>query len=213
MFDLPTIVAIYAEVFFSNSWFEVEGLRGLPSEVWVLAAEMTERSCLLVNGSLQVELLDDVARSEVEVFPYNSHDVLISATVFSRSVGVDMDREGIGEADSVRDLEESSVAEASSDQGLGHVAGVVGCGSVDLGRVFTGESTTTVGSPATVGVDDNLTASEAGVSSGTTNVELARGVNHDLSAIQHVLGDHGLDDLLSEDILDRLVGHIGVVLS
>ena len=89
----------YMQKCLSNSWFEVEGLRGLPSEVWVLAAEVTERSCLLVNGSLQVELLDDVARSEVEVFPNNPHDVLISATVFSRTVNFDMDREGIGEVE------------------------------------------------------------------------------------------------------------------
>ena len=54
--------------------FEVH-LRGLPSEIWVISTEMSILSSLLVNWSLQIELLNDVAWSEVKVFNNDSCDV------------------------------------------------------------------------------------------------------------------------------------------
>ena len=54
---------------------KVESLRSLPGEVGVGATEMAERGCLLVDWSLQVKLLNDVSRSEIEVILDNAHDV------------------------------------------------------------------------------------------------------------------------------------------
>ena len=56
-------------------------------------------------------------------------------------------------------------------------AGRVGSGTVDLGEVLSGESTSTVGTPATVGVDDDLAASETGITLGTTDDEAAGGLD------------------------------------
>ena len=67
-----------------------------------------------------------------------------------------MDGEWVGETNCVRDLEEGSIADATGDQRLGDVASVVCSGAIDLGWVLSGESATTVGSPSTIGVDNNL---------------------------------------------------------
>ncbi len=91
-------------------------LGGLPGKVGVVAAEVTESGSLLVDRTLKVELLDDVSRSEVEVFAHNSHDVSLGAVVLSGAVGVHMDGEGVSETDGVRDLDEGSIADASVHQ-------------------------------------------------------------------------------------------------
>lgn len=59
------------------------------------------------------------------------------------------------------------------DERLGDPAGKVGSRAVDLAVVLAGEGTTTVSTPATVGVNDDLAASETGVTLRTTNDEVA----------------------------------------
>lgn len=115
---------------------EVELLRGLPSEVGVVATEVTESGCLLVDGSLQVELLDNVTRSEVKVVAHNSANICFGASIFSSAIGVDMDGQRVGQADSVRHLEESSVAKTGGDERLGDKARIVSSRPVHLCGVF-----------------------------------------------------------------------------
>ena len=184
----------------------------LPGEVGVGSAEVAVLGGLLVDGSEKVELLDNVAGAEVEVLLHDGDEVLISETLFSGAVGLDVDGEGVGEADGVGDLDEDSVSEARGDEGLGDVSSVVGSRSVDLGGVLAGEGTTTVGGPTTVGIDDDLSAGETGVSLGATNDEGARGVDDDVSVLEHLSGADLLDDLLDEDLSDLLLVNLGTVL-
>ncbi len=57
------------------------------------------------------------------------------------------------------------------DQRFGDPASEVCCGAIDLAVVLAGEGTTTVGTPAAVGVDDDLAASETGVTLWATDDE------------------------------------------
>jgi hypothetical protein len=50
-------------------------------------------------------------------------------------------------------------------------------GTIDLGEILSRESTTTVGSPSTVCVDDNFTASKTSITLRTTNDEESRWLN------------------------------------
>ena len=54
---------------------------------------------------------------------------------------------------------------------------MLGSGAVHLGGVLAREGATTVGSPASVGVNDDLPAGEACVALRTTDDELAGGVD------------------------------------
>ena len=49
--------------------------------------------------------------------------------------------------------------------------------AVDLGEVLAREGTTTVRTPATVGVDDDLATSQTGITLGTTDNEATRGLD------------------------------------
>jgi len=158
---------------------------------------VTESGGLLVDRLSEVELLDDVSRSEGEVSADNIAEVVVVLTVLDGAVGINPDGEGIGESNSVGDLDADSVAEASSNQGLGDVSSVVSAGSVDLGGVLSRVSTTSMRAPATVGVDNNLSSGDTSIGSRTSDIELARGVNHVLGVFVKELSRADLlDDLL-----------------
>ena len=60
---------------------------------------------------------------------------------------------------------------------LTNPAGGIGSRSVDLGKVLSGESSSTVSSPTTIGIDNDLATGQASITLGTTNDEAARGLN------------------------------------
>ena len=76
---------------------------------------MSEGGSLQVNGALQIQLLNDVARSEVKVLLDDLNDLSLAAAILCGAVGVHMDGQRVGEADGIRDLKQGSVTEASSE--------------------------------------------------------------------------------------------------
>jgi len=185
----------------------------LPGEALLLTTEVRVAGGSRVLGLEEVELTDDASRAEVEVLEDDVEELAVSLADGS-AIGVDVDGHGVSNTDSVRDLDEDTLAEASSNEGLGDPTSSVSSRAIDLGRVLTGEGTTTVGTPATVGVDDDLTTSKTSITVGTTDDEATRGVEVIDGILVKVLsGDDLLDDLLHELSTDLLVGHGLVVLS
>ena len=115
---------------------QVESLRSLPSEIWVAATEMAEGSSLLINRSLKLQFLDDVTGSKVEVIANNSADVCLCLSVLSGAVGVDVNREGISQANGIGYLQEGSITKTCGDKRLSDETCIVSCGSIDLGGVL-----------------------------------------------------------------------------
>jgi hypothetical protein len=70
-----------------------------------------------------------------------------------------------------------------------------------------------VGSPTTIGVDDDLSSCETRVSLRSTNDEGARWVDNNLGVLKHLSWADLLEDLFSEHLRDLLVIDGGVVLS
>ena len=91
--------------------------------------------------------------------------------------GLNGDGGGFSDADGVGDEHLQAVGETGGDQVLGHVAGRVGAGAVNLGRVLAGESAAAVPGDAAVGVHQDLAAGEAGVALGAADHEPAAGVD------------------------------------
>ena len=77
-----------------------------PSEVRIASAEVTVGSSLLEDGSAKLEISDDGSRAEVEVAVDNRSDFSISLarSLHAGAVGIDEYRQGVGDADSVREL-------------------------------------------------------------------------------------------------------------
>lgn len=130
---------------------------------------------LAVDGVDEVELLDNDTGTHVEV-GVDDVDELLGA-LLGGTVSLNEDGEGLGDTNGVGELDESTTGELGVDEGLGDPTGEVGSRAVDLAVVLAGEGTTTVGTPATVGVDDDLTASKTGVTLGTANDEVTRGLD------------------------------------
>jgi len=181
----------------SSSFSDNELLGVFPSEA--LATEVTVGRRFLVDGVLEAELLDDLAWPEVEVVLDNLEQFHFG---FGRgAVAEDGDGEGFGDTDGIRDLDEDAFAKTGLDEGLGDPSGGISGGSVDLGEVLSGEGAATVGSPTTVGVDDDLTAGQTGITHGATDDELAGWLEMvDGVIIQILGGDDFLDDRGHEDL-------------
>ena len=110
--------------------------------------------------------------AKVEVLADDLDKLLIR--LLARAVSVDVDGEGLSNTNGVRELDKGTAREASRNERLGDPTGGVGSRTVDLRPVLAGEGTTTVRTPSTVGVDDDLTAGQTGVTLGTTDDEETR---------------------------------------
>jgi hypothetical protein len=152
-----------------SSHLKLEGLGLLPGEVGV--GEVAVLGGLAVDGVDKVELLDNDTGAHVEV-GLDDLDELGGALV-GGAVGLDEDGERLSDTNGVGELDKGTTGELGVDERLGDPAGKVGSRAVDLAVVLAGEGTTTVSTPATVGVNDDLAASETGVTLRTTNDEVA----------------------------------------
>ncbi len=149
---------------------ELELLWLFPGEA--LVGEVTVLGGLKVDWLGQVELLDDHSRAEVEV---GANDLLeLVGGVVGGSVGVDENGGWLSDTDGVGELDKRTASELGVDEGLGDPAGDVGSGTIDLGEILSGESTTSVGSPSTVGVNDDLASGKTGITLWSTDDEKTR---------------------------------------
>jgi hypothetical protein len=81
------------------------------------------------------------------------------------------DRERLRNTDSVRQLNQAASGEASVDQRLCDPASKVGGRAVNLGEVLSGESTTSMSTPSSIGVNDDLASGKTGITLRSTNDE------------------------------------------
>mmetsp|Transcript_7507 Transcript_7507/g.9789 ORF Transcript_7507/g.9789 Transcript_7507/m.9789 type:complete len:260 (+) Transcript_7507:249-1028(+) len=138
---------------------------------------MTVGSSLVVLGFSQAQGLCQSTRTAIKVDLDNVSNKLGSQTLLFGSVCFDEQTEGLGNTNGVRQLDTSTFAKSSLDDRFCHPTACVGCRTIDLGRVLSGEGTTTMGTPSSVGIDNNLTTSQTGITLGTTNDELSRWVD------------------------------------
>jgi len=169
----------------------------LPRVGWV--AKVTVRSSLEVLGLLQVELLDNNTGPQVPVLLNYGNEFLVA--LLASAISVNVDRERLGNSNRVRKLDEDATSESSGNEGLGNPTSSISSGPINLGEVLAAEGTTTVSTPATVGVNNDLAASKASITLGATNDEAAGWLDV-VDGI--VIKEMGRDDLLDDLLLDLL---------
>ena len=115
--------------------------------------------------------------------------------------------------DRIGELNLAACGKAGCDDILRHIAAHVGCGTVNLGRILSGEGTASVASHSSVRVDNDLAAGEAGVALGAADDEAAGRVDQEFGLLGEHLGGKDLaDHLLDAELLDLLVGNtLGVL--
>lgn len=162
-----------------------------------------------VDGFEEIELGDNVRRLKGEDFEDGFEDFGVVAS----AKGVDVDAQGLGVADGVGELDFATGSEAGGNDVFGNPAAHVGSGAVHFTGVFPGEGASSVTAGSAVSIDDDFTTSEAGVTLGATDDELAGGVNEKFGVSgDHLLGDDLFDDFIDAEFLDRLVIDISGVL-
>mmetsp|Transcript_26376 Transcript_26376/g.57789 ORF Transcript_26376/g.57789 Transcript_26376/m.57789 type:complete len:485 (+) Transcript_26376:43-1497(+) len=134
------------------------------------------------------------------------------------SVGLDEDGQRLSDTNGVRKLNTSTLGESGLDDGLGNPTARVGGRSIDLGRILSGESTSSVGTPSTVGINDDLTSGKSGISLRSSNDEFTRGVDVEVaggavidgkgafSALELDRLESGLDDVLVDEFVHFVHG-------
>jgi len=173
---------------------------------------VAQRGSLLVERPAELEVLSEHSRAEIKVLEDDINEFRLRAS--GSSVSVDIDRERLSDTDRVRELDEAALAETSLDQALCDPASSISAASVDLGRVLSRESASSVSAPATISVDDDFASSDTSVTLRATDNETTRGVDVvDGLVVDHVGRDDLGDDLLLDGLGDLLVGHIRIVLS
>mmetsp|Transcript_48062 Transcript_48062/g.94926 ORF Transcript_48062/g.94926 Transcript_48062/m.94926 type:complete len:307 (+) Transcript_48062:1372-2292(+) len=186
----------------------------LPEDVGLVTSEVAVGSGLLEDGFLEFQISLDAPRTEVEGGLDDLQDLLICVPGLVGPVRVDEHGQGVSDTDGVRDLDKAALGESGCNNGLGGPASSVGGRAVDLGGVLSREGTTTVRTPTAIGINDDLAASEAGVSVGASDDEAPRGVQVEDGVVVHQLGrDNRVNDVLAEFGTEVVVGDIWGVLS
>ena len=166
---------------------------------------------LAEDRSAQVELPDDAARRKVEHLGHDFGDLVVRQ--LARALRIDQDGHRLRDADGVGQLDLAAFREACRHHVLRGVSGRVGSASVHLRGVLARESAAAVAGVAAVGVDDYLAAGQTGVAVWSADDEAAGRVDVVFRlAVQELLRNDGLDDVLDQILLDLLLGHVGVVL-
>jgi hypothetical protein len=133
---------------------------------------VTVLGSLEVDWLSQIKLLDNHTGSQVEV-RVDDGDEFVGREV-GGTVGIDEDGEGFCNTDGIGDLYECAAAEFGVDEGLGDPAGGVGRRAIDLGEILARKGTTSVSTPSSVCVDDDLSAGQTSVTLWSTDDEQSR---------------------------------------
>ena len=169
------------------------------------AAEMAVGGRRPVDRTAQVEALDDAARRQRKDGADQVGHLLVGNR--ARVEAIDHDRDRLGDADGVGQLNFGAVRQTGRDQILGDVAGHVAGRAVHLGRILARERAAAMTAVAAVGIHDDLAAGEPGVAHGPADHEAAGGIDVELGARIHQRVRHNvLDHFLKDAVVDLAIG-------
>ena len=129
----------------------------LPGEAAIgigLTTKMAIGSGAGIDRTVELQMLTDTAWAEV-------HQVAQKAGQFCLIdlcgvVAVDINRERLGNADGIGELDGAALGQFSGNHVLRQIARGIGGGTVNLGRIFAGEGTATMRCGTAIGIDDDL---------------------------------------------------------
>ena len=120
------------------SFFEhIYHVQLFPRQIQIGSAKVTISRYLLIDGSLQIEILDDCRRTQVEVFLYDFCDFFIGK--LACAIGIYQNGNGLCHADCVRKLYLTFSCNAAGNDIFRNVSCRIASGTVNLCGVLTGE--------------------------------------------------------------------------
>ena len=116
-------------------------------------------------------MLADAARRQVHDLAQRRLE--LGLVDLAGAVQVDIDRQRLGDADGIGELDGAAVGELGGDDVLGEIARRIGGRAIDLGRILAREGAAAMRRRAAIGVDDDLAAGQPAIAVGTADDELA----------------------------------------
>src|SRR4051812_5627746 len=144
-----------------------------------LAAEMAVGGGRDVDRPVEAEMGADALRGQPDQLREDLLEPGRGRAFALGAVQVDIERERLGDADRVGELDRAAPGEARGDDFLGEVAADIGGGAVALGRILAGEGAAAVRRGAAISIDDDLAAGEAGIAVRAADLEQAGRVDED----------------------------------
>ena len=129
----------------------------------------------LVDRAVQRQMRADAARGQVHDLPDRGLDP--GLVHHARAMRIRIDRQRLGHADGIAQLQRAALGQPRGDHVLGEVARRIGRRAVHLGRVLAREGTAAMRRGPAVGVDDDLAARQARVPVRAADDEFAGGVH------------------------------------
>ena len=114
-------------------------------------------------------MLADTARGQVHALDDGAFDRL--GLDLTGAVGVNIDRQRLGHADGIADLQRAAVGQPGSHHVFRQIARSISRRAVNLGRVLARKRTATVGGRAAIGVDNDLAPRQARIAIRPTDHE------------------------------------------
>ncbi len=135
------------------------------------AAEMAIGGGARIDWPIEPQMLPDAARGK-------AHDLEEGCLEFffrnlARSVGIDIDRQRLGDADRVGKLNRAAIGETRGNDVFGEVTGGIGCRAIDLRWILARKCAASMWRRPAIGVDDNFAAGQTAIAVGTADHEFA----------------------------------------
>merc|ERR1712099_145596 len=118
---------------------------------------------LLVFRFAQGQRLSDGARTTVESDLDDIGDVISTQCSLFCAVSLNEKRQRLCHTNGVRQLHQSSLAQAALHDGFGHLSADVGSRSINLGGILARKRASSMSSPASIRVDDDLTSCQPSI--------------------------------------------------
>ena len=150
---------------------------------------MAISSRCLIDRAAQIQITDDRCRTKIKYFVDDLGDSLIGDLAGTECIY--HDRYRTGNTDRISELDLALICDTGSYDILCDITGCICCGTVDLRRVFTGESSAAVTGISAVCINDDLSSRKAAVALRTADYETSGRVDEDLGVL--------IDKLLRKD--------------
>merc|ERR1740121_1868356 len=128
---------------------------------------------LLVLWLAESQRLSDGARTTVESDLDDVGDVISTQCSLLGAISLNEKRQRLCDSDGVRELYKCSLAQAALHDGFGHLSADVSSRSINFSGILARKCASSMGSPTSICVDDDLTACKPSIALWTTDDELA----------------------------------------
>merc|ERR1740121_3150288 len=170
---------------------------------------------LLVLWLAESQRLSDGARTTVESDLDDVGDVISTQCSLLGAISLNEKRQRLCDSDGVRELYQCSLAQAALHDGFGHLSADVSSRSINFSGILARKCASSMGSPTSICVDDNLTPCKPSIALWTTDDELPGWVDvkvcvvpiqsqGGLSAFQCDFCQGLLHDLLHDELIHLL---------